>query len=643
MPLRRYAITPFFEHSFPLIVNHSYILLLVSEGKLRMKNIIDVKEIQRNNLDKSSSPYLLQHTDNPVWWQEWSDELISYADSTGKLLFVSVGYATCHWCHVMALEAFSDIDTSNYLNENFICIKIDREQRPDIDQFLMDFINYQNGRGGWPLNVFMTPDFHPVYAFTYAPAISRDSMHSLKIIAVSVQEFYQNNKGKIPPFSLSEKQSEPADESSLGKTLSKYYDPENGGFGIGQKFPPHSSLLYLLFQPGIEDSPSIKTICTKTLDAMRLRGLNDHLQGGIFRYCVDREWTIPHFEKMLYDQAMALWCYSLAYRVLGKEAYKLMAEKVLKCLNESFESGGFYITAHDADTEHEEGRTYLWSYEELKNILLPEEFVRLSKTYYISESGNFEGLIHLIRLNDEPLPDIEEKLLSVRRIRKQPSDDTKILCGINALLGISMIQAGRFLGRPDLEKKASGLIVNILDRFWDGKTLKHSFYKDSVQDISFLFDAAATLTAITMLFENDESWTTMMSKMENHVNSFNEGNQWRESSAKDFQTIYASWSDHPVPSSISLAEMGLTRTCILLGKEMPSKEYREPFKSDFYNISVMINKGMFHQIESSYELLWSLMPVNSIRIRGDHEMDCFMGACRPIGKEYISHELKRLT
>lgn len=597
---------------------------------------IDEKEISRNNLDKSSSPYLLQHIANPIWWQEWSDELIDYAVKRNKLLFVSVGYATCHWCHVMAAEAFSDLSTANYLNTHFICIKVDREQRPDIDLYLMDFINNQNGSGGWPLNVFLTPDLRPVYALTYAPVDSRDSMLSFLIISEKVHEFFEHNRDKIPPFVSAGNPTETADESSLTRTLSRYYDPENGGFGTGQKFPPHSSLLFLLYQLGIEDGPSAKTICIRTLDTMSQRGLNDHLQGGIFRYCVDREWTIPHFEKMLYDQAMALWCYSLAYRVIGKETYKKMAEKILRCLDECFKVEGLYITGIDADTEHKEGATYLWNYEQLKTELLPEEFERFSKTYIINKSGNFEGLIHLIRMNDNPLGEIEDKLLSVRLKRKQPLKDDKILCGINALLATAMLQAGRYLMRPDLELNAVELIHNLLNKFWDSKNLKHSFFKGVFQEQSYLFDAAAVLTAITMLFENDDSWSSLMTTMTHYVESFKDGNKWRESCSDDFQTVYASWSDHPVPSSVSLAEMGLTRVAFLRGKEYHSKEYREPFKSDFYNITAMMNNGQFHLIESEKVLPWSLLPVNSIRIKGKNETDCFMGTCRPLGNDFFT-------
>jgi len=592
-------------------------------------------DFRRNNLDKSFSPYLLQHIANPVWWQEWSDDIIRYAADSKKLLFVSVGYATCHWCHVMAAEAFSDMETATFLNNNFVCIKVDREQRPDIDQFLMDFINNQNGRGGWPLNVFMTSDLRPVYALTYAPVKTRDSMFSLLIVCEKVLDFFKDNPNKIPPFVSRENPPEIAVESSLARTLSKYYDPENGGFGTGQKFPPHSSLLYLLYQAGIEDSPSINTMCRKTLDAMLLRGLNDHLQGGIFRYCVDKEWTIPHFEKMLYDQAMSLWCYSLGYRLLGKESYKTMAEKILRCLDECFLVDGLYITGHDADTGHSEGATYTWSYEELENHLLPDEFEHFSKTYFIDKTGNFEGLIHLLRKNDNPIQSIEDKLLSVRRTRMQPLKDDKILCGINALLVTSMVQAARFLVRPELEKYAAVLMNNLLRKFWDGKILNHSSYKGTFQKHNYLFDAAAVLTAITMLYETDESWEIIMNDMSVYVQSFKDGNKWKESWAEDFLTIYASWTDHPVPSSVSLAEFGLTRASLLTGKAVEPHEYREPFTSDFYNITAMINNGLFHLFESEKILSWSLLPVNSIKVRGNHDTDCFMGTCSPMEKRFF--------
>ena len=584
-------------------------------------------DLMRNNLDKSSSPYLLQHISNPVWWQEWSEDLIKHALSINKPLLVSVGYATCHWCHVMASEAFSDINTAAYLNENFICIKVDREQRPDIDQFMMDFINRQNGRGGWPLNVFLTPSQNPVYALTYAPAFSRDSMYSFISIAEKVFTFIKEHGNDIPPFSAEENIPPVADEKIIIDTLSGYYDNKNGGFGNGQKFPSHSTLLYLLYNLAVEDSPTIRSICTKTLDAMRLRGLHDHLQGGIFRYCVDNEWTIPHFEKMLYDQSMALWNYSLAYRVIGKEEYRIMAKNIIRCLDESFESEGFYISAHDADTEHEEGATYLWGIDEIENALDPDEFALFSESYHITREGNFDGRNHLIRLNDIPLRGIEDKLLAIRKKRKQPSADDKILSGINALLAIGMIQAGRMIDEPELEEKAALLVKRILDLFWDGKTLGHSYRNENLQKQSFLTDAASLLTAISMLFENDNSWERSMKEMALYVESFNRAGKWIESDARDFHPVYSTWFDHPVPAGISMAEFGLARVALMSGNELNSKEYLQPFQSDFYNITGMISNGLFHIVTSPEPVDWKKLAPNSIQTRGSFIQDCFMGTC----------------
>jgi uncharacterized protein YyaL (SSP411 family) len=547
-----------------------------------------------------------------------------------KPLFVSVGYATCHWCHVMAIEAFSDQETAGYLNEHFICIKVDREQRPDIDQLLMEFINKQNGRGGWPLNVFLTPDLHPIFALTYAPAVARNSMLSFVSVSEQVNEYYNKNSSAIPAFVSTEDKPAAADEDTILEMLSEYYDAENGGFGKGQKFPSHSTLLYLLYQISIDNSPSIKTIITKTLGTMYRRGLHDHLQGGIFRYCVDPGWTIPHFEKMLYDQAMALWIYSLAYRVTGTGEYKTMAEGILRCLDESFEVKGLYISAHDADTDHEEGATYLWSYDQLKNELQPEDFEKFAGSYHITKHGNFEGLNHLIRINDIPLRQIEEKLLSIRRKRKQPSQDGKIVSGINALVAIALIEAGRLLDKPELEKKAAVIINNIIGLFWDGSILGHSYFNGILQKQPFLSDAAPMLVAIAMLCESDPDKIPLMNQFAAYVQSFNDAGKWVESESDDFQKVYASWFDHPIPSSASLAEMGLMRAAVLSGKDISYRDYLQPFQSDFYNIIAMMSNGFFHLYTTRQFIPWNKLPVNLIQIRGEHETECYMGTCQPL-------------
>jgi hypothetical protein len=558
--------------------------------------------------------------------------VIKHAADSGKPLMVSVGYSTCHWCHVMASEAFSDDRTAKFLNDNFVCIKVDREMRPDIDQYLMEFLQTQTGRGGWPLNVFLTASLHPIFALTYAPVNQKGTMNSFLSVVQQVHSYYLKHGNDIPAFMPEAEKPGESEEASLIAVLATYFDRVNGGFGNGQKFPSHSTLLFLLYQLSVDDKVPVREMCVKTLDAMRMRGLNDHLQGGIFRYCVDAEWTIPHFEKMLYDQAMALWIYSLAYRVLGNPYYKAMSEGIIRCLEESFEKDGFFITAHDADTGHEEGATYIWSYKELKEVLEEGEFTDFARAYHITEEGNFEGGNHLIRKNDAPLRDIEDKLLALRRARQQPSQDDKILCGNNALAAIAMIQAGRLLTRPDLELKATGLVKRLIDRFWDGTTLAHSYCAGLLQRQGFLSDAAALFTAVTMLYESNPEWEPALKTIEQYMLSFRDGDKWIESAADDFRTIYASAFDHPVPSGVSLAEFGSIRAAVLRGEDISGSGYRQPYQFDFFNISSMISNGMFHVFTSQKHLEWAQLPVNSIQLRGRPEQDCYMGTCRTLDK-----------
>jgi uncharacterized protein YyaL (SSP411 family) len=617
---------------------------------------------KRNNLGSSSSPYLRQHAGNPVWWQEWSSETLAMAAAGKKPLLVSVGYATCHWCHVMAAEAFSDPETADFLNEHFVCIKADREQRPDIDQYMMTFIQAQSGSGGWPLNVFLTHDMRPVHALTYAPARTAGNRYSLLDISRAVVDFLEKQADRIVPFSMPDQESPHADADRLAENLSEFFDSENGGFGFGQKFPPHSTLLFMLYRMAADGKPEriipaagsgnitipdtgseaqagltagdhqlFSEMVTATLDAMMMRGLNDHLQGGIYRYCVDREWTVPHFEKMLYDQAMALWTYSLASRVTGLERYRKMAEKIVRCLDESFMRDGMYVTAFNADTGHKEGATYLWGMAELAGLLTPEELGRLSEVYDITGRGNFEGLNHLVRKNAVAVEEIEEKLLAVRKQRSQPSCDDKILSGLNALTAVALTQAGRMLDRPDLEVQATALTWKLLETFWDGTSLAHSYYDGVLQRQGYLSDAAALLLAAGMLYESDPSWGEIMNTLADYVRSFrDDAGRWIESDAADFQRIYASWFDHPVPSAVSLAETALTRVALLTGDDVTPALWRRPYQSDFYNVNVLLTEDLFYLYTTREPLPWSSIPVNSIQRRGEPETVCYSKTCRAL-------------
>jgi uncharacterized protein len=589
-------------------------------------------QFNRNNLDLAGSPYLRQHIANPIWWQEWTGAVIEEAKRSNKPLLVSSGYATCHWCHVMAAGAFSDPATAEFLNRHFICIKVDREQRPDIDQFLIAFISEQSGQAGWPLNVFLSPEIMPILGLTYAPAHTDKGVHSFIDIAREVLAFYSAHREDLVPFEPSRLPPSVVPDGSIVKILESMYDPVFGGFGTGQKFPPHSTLLYLLYTLSIEKNTVVEEMCRKTLDAMMLGGLNDHLQGGIFRYCVDREWTIPHFEKMLYDQAMALWSYAIAWKILADESYKSMALSIVRCLDESFVGpGGLCVSAHDADTGHKEGATYLWDFNGLSEALSIEEFDLVRDVYRISREGNFEGRIHLTRKKNRALPAIERKLLGLRRKRPQPQVDTKILCGANALTVIALVQASRAFGIKELSDRAGEMMKTLLDTFWDGRVLSHSLYAGKRQRQGFLGDAAAVLTALSMLGEDSASWMPEVRTQREYVSTFKKDETWFESEPDDFWPVVASWIDQPVPSGVALAEMGLYRAALLCGEDAPGCRYREPFQSDFYNIAAMQRNGSFHIITSQRPVDWSSAPSNTIRAQGDHRaMDCYRGNCREV-------------
>ncbi len=554
---------------------------------------MSAKRFDRNNLGLSRSPYLLQHADNPVWWQEWRSETVDEAARRGVPIFVSSGYATCHWCHVMAAGAFSDQFTADMLNRNFVCVKVDREERPDIDHYLMEFINMQNGSGGWPLNAFITPYLRPFFAFTYLPAETERGMPGLHEVAVQVAEYYRDQGAAVKAFQPSRGLPEKREPQDLVPELLRMFDTRYGGFGVHQKFPPHCTLLYLLYSLLADDSTDAQTICRKTLDAIRLGGLHDHLQGGIFRYCVDREWKIPHFEKMLYDQAMALWCFSLGSKAFAADGktYRDMALNIVRCLEECFEVDGLFLSAFDADTGHEEGATYLWDHSDLGEILKQDDFEAMKEVYEIEPGGNFEGRIHLVKKIDRSLPLIDEKLLKTRRKRQQPQADTKILCGNNALTVIALLQAGRLLGVDEYTGKAGRTMGRLLDLFWDGKRLAHSFSGEVLQEQSFLSDAAPVAAALAMLADVDPGWRSRMEKMLEYMETFKDPDGWVESRPDDFHHVPAGVFDHPVPSSTAMAEFAKASCAFVMGALAESADFRQPFTADFFNVTAILRRG----------------------------------------------------
>ncbi|MBD3296219.1 MAG: DUF255 domain-containing protein [Candidatus Omnitrophica bacterium] len=588
----------------------------------------------RNNLDKATSPYLRQHMDNPVWWQEWNRDVLEYSRENNRILFVSVGYATCHWCHVMAREAFSDKRTADYINTHFVPIKVDKEQRPDIDSYLMSVVVSATGNGGWPLNAFLTPRLDPITALTYAPAESRPGMPSFLEILGKVKEAYDEKGPEIQGFNIpvraaDEQPSNIFLEGLLMDRFSFVFDRMLGGVGSGAKFPPHSQLLFLLYyQAGGGDGTASDMLGT-TLDNMLLGGLHDHLQGGFFRYCVDRRWTIPHFEKMLYDQAYLLWIYSMAWRNTRKESYLRCARKIVKCLEETFEEDGLFISGHDADTEHSEGAAYLWDTRELRKNLTGKEFERFAEVYRISEKGNFEGRNHLIKDKDVPLEDIERKLLRIRKKRRQPFADRKKITSLNCAVGIGLIHAYRFAGEKRLLRKAVKLFNTLERQHRNNGFYIHSSIDGIQQKQAFLEDTAWALLFMTYLQEDEGGYTSAMEEQCEKLMTFrNKDGQWVESREADFMPVPSDPLDPATPSSVSAAVLALARADILLGREPENLDFRDPATSSFFNISAMISKGSFYVIHTPERINWTGLPVNVIQTKEGSRSVCYRGTCQ---------------
>lgn len=584
-------------------------------------------DYKRNNLDKALSPYLKQHMENPVWWQEWNKETIEYAKRKNKPLFVSAGYSSCHWCHVMASEAFSDNETAEYLNKNFVSVKVDKEERPDIDRFLMSVAVSSTGSGGWPLNIFLFPDLAPIAAMTYVPAKPSGGMPSFLEIIRRIKIFYDENVG-LGGFTMPVHERRNVTENEMAGRLIAGFDPEYGGIGTGTKFPMHSQLLFMLYYLAETENIDLSEVLRLTMDRMYSGGLHDHLQGGFFRYCVDREWTIPHFEKMLYDQAYLLWTYSTGYRLFGLERYLSCALKIVQCLEETFEDDGLFFSAHDADTAHEEGATYLWSDGELRAVLTEREYKMFAEVFDVSKAGNFKGKNHLIKKKEIALDGIEGKLLMIRKARVQPFTDRKIITSFNCISGAGMVHSYRYTGTERYLEKAEKIFKKLLDIHYKDGRLYHSSIDGKLMSGEFLEDYAAMLLLAGYLYEETGMFKEYVNSFYGSTMKFNENGRWIESDNDDFMKIPAENSDYSVPSSASLAGLAVTRGDILLEKEYGFADFSDPMNTAFLNISALIKKGLFYVIRSKEKPDWKKAPLNSIWVKSKEFSVCYKGTCR---------------
>jgi uncharacterized protein len=446
-----------------------------------------------NRLASETSPYLLQHADNPVEWFPWSDDAFARARAEDKPVLLSIGYSACHWCHVMEHESFEDPATAALMNERFVNIKVDREERPDVDAVYMDAVVTLSGHGGWPMTVFLTPDGEPFYGGTYFPPERRHGLPSFRDVLVAVSNAYRERRddvtrqaGALVDAVRAQSEQRPSNEPLSSqllheavRTLRAQFDPEWGGFGRAPKFPPASVLEFLLRRARLSgsepQSPPELELAARTLDAMAAGGMYDVVGGGFHRYSVDERWLVPHFEKMLYDNALLVPAYLHGWAVTGNERWRRVAEQTLDyMLRELRLSEGGFSSAQDADTEGVEGLTYTWE---------PEELVALSHKLEPFEHGRF-----IVRgeLDDET----RAQLLAIREQRPQPFRDDKVIASWNGLALAALAEASVRLGRDDLRDAAVQLGQFLLGPLSEGGELRRTWRDGIAKGAAFLDDYA---------------------------------------------------------------------------------------------------------------------------------------------------------
>jgi uncharacterized protein YyaL (SSP411 family) len=538
-----------------------------------------------NALAHETSPYLLQHKDNPVDWRPWGAEALAQAREREVPLLVSIGYSACHWCHVMERESFEDPGVAAYMNERFVCVKVDREERPDVDAIYMDAVQAMTGHGGWPLNAFTTPDQVPFYAGTYFPPEPRHGMPSWRQVLEAIAQAWEERReeivgqgerivahlsatARIQPTAT---MLDPGLLDDAVDAIRRAHDSVNGGFGGAPKFP-QASVIELLLRRGEH------AIALDALRAMACGGIYDQLGGGFSRYTVDAAWVVPHFEKMLYDNALLARACLHGWQVSGDELLRRACCETLDwALREMRGPEGGFCSALDADSVGVEGRFYVWTLDELRAALEDEALLAAAVAHFgVSEQGNFEGSNILLRADDDPpeLPEIRRRLLAARERRVRPGLDDKRLTAWNALMIAALAEAGAVLERTDYLDAATACADFLLRELRDERGRLLRTWKDGqgrlagyLEDHAFLLEALVTLYEATF----DARWLRAARELADvtiaHFADDRNGGFF--STADDHEQLVArrkDLEDTPIPSGNSAMVMGLLRLGRLTGQ-----------------------------------------------------------------------------
>jgi uncharacterized protein len=540
-----------------------------------------------NRLADETSPYLRQHSENPVDWYPWGAEALDRAREEDRPILLSVGYSACHWCHVMERESFEDPETAAYMNDHFVNVKVDREERPDVDAIYMEAVQSISGHGGWPMTVFLDPDGVPFFGGTYFPPDESRGMPSFRMVMEAVVDAFETRReeirerapevrrrlGAIGEVEPREGEIGAAELEDAVRRLLMSADSRNGGFGGAPKFPAASALELLLARG---ETAHVE----RSLDAMAAGGIYDQIGGGFARYAVDGAWLIPHFEKMLYDNALLARVYLHGWQMLGHERYRRVCEETLDWILREMRGpeGGFY-SALDADSEGEEGRFYVWTPEEIRAVL-GAAADPVIEHYGVTDTGNFEGsnVLHLPRGPENPEPaglaEAQRALFEARAERVRPGLDDKRLTSWNALAIAALADAGAVLGREDYLEAArtcAGFLLGSV-REEQGRLLR-SFKDGEARLNAYLEDHAFLLEALLVLYEAtfEARWFEAARELaETTIERFGDPERGGfYSTSADHEELIArrkEVGDHPIPSGNSSAALGLLRLAALTGE-----------------------------------------------------------------------------
>ena len=568
-----------------------------------------------NRLAQANSPYLLQHAHNPVDWYSWGAEALAKARKENKPIFLSIGYSACHWCHVMERESFEDPDIAAILNRSFISIKVDREERPDVDAVYMDAVQTMTGSGGWPLTVFLTPELQPFFGGTYFPPDDRYGRPGFKKLLERIAVLWRDEKEDVLKQAqvLSERlgavrsygdsaEGAPGELTARAvEVMSMQFDPQWGGFGRAPKFPPSGAMNILLRHVQKTENKDSRRMLETTLDRMAAGGMYDQVGGGFHRYSVDREWLVPHFEKMLYDNALLARTYTDAWLVTGRKDYQRVAREILDyILRDMQDPCGAFHASEDADSEGHEGIFYIWSREEILKILGKDNGARFCAFYGVSKGGNFEGrnILHVpqklavfaeaqgmtVEQLNAQLASMRQQLLAVRSKRIRPGKDDKIVASWNGLMISAFARASQVFGEARYREAAEAAATHILDAMVIDGELRRTWRAGKADVPGFLEDYAALANALLDLHEAtlEPRWLSRAQALTDEmITSF-----WDEKAHGFFQTSARHdrlpsrpkpYYDASVPSGNALAALACARLARFSGEERYASHAQETF------------------------------------------------------------------